>query len=154
MRKCVSAPNLVELGTPASSTNATFTFIKSGSAPNLQQQPKARNVSTKAGVPLMDMVSTIYQVDSMITSPISQHLKCAFTHPHQFPKHILDKSDQEFTKDMALCEAEPNEVNEEKEPRYTPRNRLFLSRCSSDLELSERYAAHVLRQRKLKYTKQ
>lgn len=151
MRKCLSAPNLVELG-------ATGSIVKSGSLPNLQT--KARNVCTKA-VSVLDTISTIstvYQVDSMINAPISQHIKCAFT--HQFPSDLLSdpsnaNTQDNDTKDLALCEAEPNDTNSENRlPRYAPRNRLFLSRCADDMELTERYAMHLLRQRKLKFTKQ
>lgn len=145
MRKCLSAPNLVELG-------AIGSINKSGSLPNLHKN--ARNVCTKVA-PVFDTISTVYQIDSMINSPISQHIKCAFT--HQFPDDLINSSQQhkgEDTKDLALCEAEPNDTNETKTNRSTARPRIFLSRCVDDLDLSERYVAHLLRQRKLKFTKQ
>lgn len=153
MRKSLSAPNLTDM-----SALGTF-MVKSPSLPSMQMARSrvsgTGNMSCRA-VPTqpydVDQIVNMFQIESMINAPITQHLQCAIT--HTFPEDLL-AADSEKTKDIAICEAEPADNDFEfKGLKYNAnKNRLFLSRCVNDAEITERYATHLLRLRKLKTNK-
>jgi hypothetical protein len=142
MRKSISAPNLTDMS-----------VAKPTSLSSLNKMRGSVNGVTCRAVPMnFDNIVSIVQVDSMINSPITQHIQCAVT--HEFPTDLLGSNSDQI-KDLATCVAEPADNDFEYKNRLNnvARSRTFLERCVDDNEVTERYALHVIRQRKMKHNK-
>lgn len=153
MKKSRSAPSLTDLAISNSCINSGLII------PKVASQPTLSKLACKAyhyHIPHIQqpIPENIFQIEAMINSPITQHFQCALQNPQKFPEVLLENTDNKNDiKDIAYCEAEPTDRDKDNESRRlntVNRSRFYLQRSETDTEVMERYAAHLVRQRKLK----
>lgn len=154
MKKSRSAPSLIDLGIQNNVINSGVLIPKVSSQPVLNKMvcrayPHHHIPHIQQPIP-----ENIFQIEAMINSPITQHLQCAIQNPQKFPQVLLENTENtNDIKDIAYCEAEPTDRDKDNESRRlntVNRSRFYLQRSETDTEVMERYAAHLVRQRKLK----